>query len=133
MPSHTKSEYPPARCPQHHQQPDCTTVGYGRFCTNGPFKNGQHRLCRGKRWDTIFNVLYMSLGFLRMGTSGFTAQSFGAKRRQSAGPRAATLAFGGDVAGFNTYPVTVSHSMGCFLPGMEFTLALPLPNLCETP
>ena len=28
---------------------------------------------------TIFNVLYMSLGFLRMGTSGFTAQSFGAK------------------------------------------------------
>jgi MATE family multidrug resistance protein len=28
---------------------------------------------------TIFNVLYMSLGFLRMGTSGFTAQSYGAK------------------------------------------------------
>jgi len=28
---------------------------------------------------TIFNVLYMSLGFLRMGTSGFTAQSFGAR------------------------------------------------------
>ena len=27
---------------------------------------------------TIFNVLYMSLGFLRMGTSGFTAQSYGA-------------------------------------------------------
>ncbi len=28
---------------------------------------------------TIFNVLYMSLGFLRMGTSGFTAQSYGAR------------------------------------------------------
>lgn len=28
---------------------------------------------------TIFNILYMSLGFLRMGTSGFTAQSFGAR------------------------------------------------------
>lgn len=27
---------------------------------------------------TIFNVIYMSLGFLRMGTSGFTAQAFGA-------------------------------------------------------
>ena len=32
---------------------------------------------------TIFNVLYMSLGFLRMGTSGFTAQAFGAKNRQN--------------------------------------------------
>lgn len=30
---------------------------------------------------TIFNVLYMSLGFLRMGTSGFTAQAFGAKNK----------------------------------------------------
>ena len=28
---------------------------------------------------TIFNVIYMSLGFLRMGTSGFTAQAFGAR------------------------------------------------------
>jgi len=27
---------------------------------------------------TIFNVLYLSLGFLRMGTSGFTAQAYGA-------------------------------------------------------
>ncbi len=32
---------------------------------------------------TIFNVLYMSLGFLRMGTSGFTAQAFGAKNKQN--------------------------------------------------
>ncbi len=32
---------------------------------------------------TIFNVLYMSLGFLRMGTSGFTAQSFGAKDKKA--------------------------------------------------
>ena len=31
---------------------------------------------------TVFNVLYMSLGFLRMGTSGFTAQSFGAKNKK---------------------------------------------------
>jgi len=28
---------------------------------------------------TVFNVLYMSFGFLRMGTSGFTAQATGAK------------------------------------------------------
>ncbi len=34
---------------------------------------------------TIFNVLYMSLGFLRMGTSGFTAQSFGAKDDKALG------------------------------------------------
>jgi len=32
---------------------------------------------------TIFNVLYMSLGFLRMGTSGFTAQSYGAKDKNA--------------------------------------------------
>ncbi len=32
---------------------------------------------------TIFNVLYMSLGFLRMGTSGFTAQSFGARDKKA--------------------------------------------------
>ncbi len=32
---------------------------------------------------TIFNVLYMSLGFLRMGTSGFTAQAFGAKNEKA--------------------------------------------------
>ena len=34
---------------------------------------------------TIFNVLYMSLGFLRMGTSGFTAQSYGAKDDKALG------------------------------------------------
>jgi MATE family multidrug resistance protein len=32
---------------------------------------------------TIFNVLYMSLGFLRMGTSGFTAQSYGARDKKA--------------------------------------------------
>ena len=32
---------------------------------------------------TIFNVLYMSLGFLRMGTSGFTAQSYGARDKNA--------------------------------------------------
>ncbi len=32
---------------------------------------------------TIFNVVYMSLGFLRMGTSGFTAQSYGANNKQA--------------------------------------------------
>ena len=32
---------------------------------------------------TIFNVLYMSLGFLRMGTSGFTAQSYGARDKEA--------------------------------------------------
>lgn len=29
--------------------------------------------------STIFNVIYLSFGFLRMGTTGFTAQAFGAK------------------------------------------------------
>lgn len=29
---------------------------------------------------TIFNMIYMVFGFLRMGTSGFTAQSYGASR-----------------------------------------------------
>jgi MATE family multidrug resistance protein len=32
---------------------------------------------------TVFNVLYMSLGFLRMGTSGFTAQSYGARDKKA--------------------------------------------------
>ncbi|UBM61464.1 MATE family efflux transporter [Candidatus Sulfidibacterium hydrothermale] len=32
---------------------------------------------------TIFNVVYMSLGFLRMGTSGFTAQSYGAGNHEA--------------------------------------------------
>jgi MATE family multidrug resistance protein len=31
---------------------------------------------------TVFNVLYMSFGFLRMGTSGFTAQATGAKNEK---------------------------------------------------
>ncbi len=31
--------------------------------------------------STIFNVIYMSFGFLRMGTSGFTSQAFGANNR----------------------------------------------------
>ncbi len=30
----------------------------------------------------IFNLIYMSFGFLRMSTSGFTAQSFGAKNKE---------------------------------------------------
>jgi MATE family multidrug resistance protein len=34
---------------------------------------------------TIFNVLYMSLAFLRMGTSGFTAQAFGARNNKQMG------------------------------------------------
>ncbi|MBN2639066.1 MAG: MATE family efflux transporter [Bacteroidales bacterium] len=32
--------------------------------------------------STIFNVLYMSLAFLRMGTSGFTAQAYGAQDKK---------------------------------------------------
>jgi len=32
--------------------------------------------------STIFNVVYVSFGFLRMGTSGFTAQAFGAKNNE---------------------------------------------------
>jgi len=31
--------------------------------------------------SAIFNVIYMSFGFLRMSTSGFTAQSFGGKQK----------------------------------------------------
>ncbi len=30
---------------------------------------------------TIFNIIYSGFGFLRMGTSGFTAQAFGAKQK----------------------------------------------------
>ncbi len=32
--------------------------------------------------STIFNVLYSSFGFLRMGTTGFTAQAFGARLQE---------------------------------------------------
>lgn len=31
--------------------------------------------------SAIFNVIYMSFGFLRMGTTGFTAQAFGAEKK----------------------------------------------------
>jgi len=34
---------------------------------------------------TIFNVLYMSFGFLRMGTSGFTSQAYGANNQKELG------------------------------------------------
>ncbi len=32
--------------------------------------------------STVFNVLYMSFAFLRMGTSGFTAQAYGARNNE---------------------------------------------------
>ena len=50
--------------------------------------------------NILFNVIYMSFSFLRMGTSGFTAQAYGAEDKQEQANillRALSVAFG---AGF---------------------------------